>query len=181
MNEAISSKNTLLKVYQDLKNSVHDNPRFEKLPDPELYAGERGDKLHQFIFALETKFRVNVDRYSITDARLAYAFTRLTGNASAQILPQLTAQHDKLNTVKQLIVLLKQSYDDPNKQGTAQRYISGLKIKNRTFTEYLSDFQQHIDATGYDVLSRKFNLENGLFNELKTLLIYVDVSSLTYN
>jgi len=91
LNEAISSKNTLLKVYQDLKNSVHDNPRFEKLPDPELYAGERGDKLHQFIFALETKLRVNVDRYSITDARLAYAFTRLTGNASAQILPQLTA------------------------------------------------------------------------------------------
>jgi len=171
----------LLEVHQELKNSAHHSSRSEKLPGSKHYAEEREDKLHQFIFALDIKLRVNADRYSTSDARLAYACTRLTGNASAQVLSRLTAQHNKTNTMKQLIVLLKQAYDDLDKQNTAQRYISELKIKNWTFTKYLFDFQQHIDVTSYDILSQKFNLENELFNEIKTLLIQVNVSSLIYD
>jgi len=53
-------------------------------------------------------------------------------------------------------------------------------MRNRTFIEYLFDFQQHIDATEYDVVTRKFNLKNELFSELKALLIQVNVSSLNY-
>ena len=93
----------------------------------------------------------------------------------------MTAQYDKLVTVKQLVVLLRQSYDDPDKQGTAQRLIGGLEMKNRTFMDYLSEFRQHIDATGYDTVTWKFNLENGLSNELNVLLVHVDFSSLTYD
>ena len=53
-------------------------------------------------------------------------------------------------------------------------------MRNRIFIEYLFDFQQHIDAIEYDVVTQKFNLKNELFSELKALLIQMNVSSLNY-
>ena len=53
-------------------------------------------------------------------------------------------------------------------------------MQNRIFIEYLFDFQQHIDAIEYDVVTQKFNLKNELFSELKALLIQMNVSSLNY-
>ncbi len=152
----------------------------EKYSDSELYIEERGDKLNQFIFGLISKLKLNANRYSTSESRLLYEYSRLSGNAVAQALPRMTAQHDKLVTIEQLVALLRQVFDDSDKQGTAQRFISALRMRNRTFIEYLFDFQQHIDATGYDVVTRKFNLENELFSELKALLVQVNVSSLNY-
>ncbi len=51
---------------------------------------------------------------------------------------------------------------------------------NCIFIEYLFNFQQHINAIEYDVVTWKFNLKNELFNELKALLIQMNVSSLNY-
>ncbi len=53
-------------------------------------------------------------------------------------------------------------------------------MRNCIFIKYLFDFQQHIDAIEYDVVTRKFNLKNELFSELKALLIQMNVSSLNY-
>ena len=53
-------------------------------------------------------------------------------------------------------------------------------MQNRIFIEYLFNFQQHIDAIKYDVVTWKFNLKNKLFSELKALLIQMNVSSLNY-
>ena len=53
-------------------------------------------------------------------------------------------------------------------------------MRNRIFIEYLFDFQQHIDAIEYDVVTQKFNLKNELFSEFKALLIQMNVSSLNY-
>ncbi len=53
-------------------------------------------------------------------------------------------------------------------------------MRNCIFIEYLFNFQQHIDAIEYDVVTRKFNLKNKLFSELKALLIQMNVSSLNY-
>ncbi len=51
---------------------------------------------------------------------------------------------------------------------------------NHIFIKYLFDFQQHIDAIEYDVVTQKFNLKNELFSELKALLIQMNVSNLNY-
>ena len=92
----------------------------------------------------------------------------------------MTAQHDKLIMIEQLVVLLRQVFDDSDKQKIAQRFISALRMWNCIFIKYLFDFQQHIDAIKYDVITWKFNLKNELFNELKALLIQMNVSSLNY-
>ncbi len=138
------------------------------------------NKLNQFIFKLISKLKLNANHYSIFESRLLYEYSRLSKNAVAQALSRMTVQHDKLVTIEQLVVLLRQVFDDSDKQEIAQQFISALRMQNHIFIEYLFNFQQHIDAIEYDVVTRKFNLKNELFSELKALLIQMNVSNLNY-
>jgi len=152
----------------------------EKYSNSELYIKERENKLNQFIFELISKLKLNVNHYSTFEFRLLYEYSRLSKNTVAQALSHMTAQHDKLVMIEQLVVLLRQVFNDSDKQEIAQRFISVLRMQNRIFIEYLFDFQQHIDAIEYEVVTQKFNLKNELFSELKALLIQMNVSSLNY-
>ncbi len=167
-------------MIQELKSMSRIDIKSEKYSNSELYIEERENKLNQFIFKLISKLKLNVNHYSTLKSRLLYEYSRLSRNAVAQALSRMTAQHDKLVTIEQLVALLRQVFDDSNKQEIAQRFISALRMRNRIFIEYLFDFQQHIDAIEYDVVIRKFNLKNELFSELKALLIQMNVSSLNY-
>ncbi len=170
----------LSEMIQELKSMSRINIKSEKYSNSELYIEERENKLNQFIFELISKLKLNANRYSTFESRLLYEYSRLSRNAVAQALSRMTAQHDKLVTIEQLVVLLRQVFDDSDKQEIAQRFISALRMQNCIFIEYLFDFQQHIDAIEYDVVTRKFNLKNELFSELKALLIQMNVSSLNY-
>ncbi len=171
---------TLSEMVQELKSISRINIKSEKYLNSELYIEEQEDKLNQFIFKLISKLKLNVNRYSTFESHLLYEYSRLLRNAVAQALSRMTAQHDKLVMIEQLVVLLRQAFDDSDKQEIAQRFISALRMWNCIFIEYLFDFQQHIDAIEYDVVIRKFNLKNELFSELKALLIQMNVSSLNY-
>ncbi len=167
-------------MIQELKSMSRIDIKLEKYSNSELYIKERENKLNQFIFKLISKLKLNANHYSTLEFRLLYEYSRLSRNAVAQALSCMTAQHDKLVTFEQLVVLLRQVFDDSDKQEIAQRFISALRMRNRIFIEYLFDFQQHINAIEYDVVTRKFNLKNELFSELKALLIQMNVSSLNY-
>ncbi len=171
---------TLSEMIQELKSMSRINIKSEKYSNSELYIEERENKLNQFIFKLISKLKLNANHYSTLESRLLYEYSRLLRNAAAQALLRMTAQHDKLVTIEQLVVLLRQAFDDSDKQEIAQQFISVLRMWNHIFIEYLFDFQQHIDAIEYDVVTRKFNLKNELFSELKALLIQMNVSSLNY-
>ena len=167
-------------MIQELKSMSRINIKSEKYLNSKLYIKEQENKLNQFIFKLISKLKLNVNHYSTFKFRLLYEYSRLSKNAVAQALSRMTAQHDKLVTIKQLVILLRQVFDDSNKQEIAQQFISALRMWNHIFIKYLFDFQQHIDAIEYDVVTWKFNLKNELFSELKALLIQMNVSSLNY-
>ncbi len=167
-------------MIQELKSISRINIKSEKYLNSEFYIEERKNKLNQFIFELISKLKLNANHYSTFEFRLLYEYSRLSRNAVAQALSRMTAQHDKLVTIEQLIILLRQVFNDSDKQEIAQRFISALRMQNRIFIEYLFDFQQHIDAIEYDVVTQKFNLKNELFSKLKALLIQMNVSSLNY-
>jgi len=171
---------TLSEMIQELKSMSRINIKSEKYLNSELYIKEWEDKLNQFIFELISKLKLNMNHYSTFKFRLLYEYSRLSKNAVAQALLCMTAQHDKLVTIEQLVVLLRQVFDDSDKQEIAQWFISALRMRNCIFIEYLFNFQQHIDAIEYDVVIQKFNLKNELFSELKALLIQMNVSSLNY-
>ncbi len=94
-----------------------------------------------------------MNHYSTLEFRLLYRYSRLSRNTAAQALSRMTAQHDKLVTIEQLVVLLRQVFDDSDKQEIAQRFISVLRMQNHIFIEYLFNFQQHIDAIEYDIVT----------------------------
>jgi len=167
-------------MIQELKSISRIDIKSKKYLNSELYIEEQENKLNQFIFKLISKLKLNVNCYSILEFRLLYEYSRLSRNAVAQALSRMTAQHDKLVMIEQLVVLLRQVFDDSNKQEITQRFISALRMQNCIFIEYLFNFQQHIDAIKYDVVTQKFNLKNELFSELKALLIQMNVSSLNY-
>jgi len=167
-------------MIQELKSISRIDIKSEKYSNSELYIKEQENKLNQFIFKLISKLKLNANHYSTLESRLLYKYSRLSRNAAAQALSRMTAQHDKLVTIEQLVALLRQVFDDSDKQEIAQRFISALRMRNCIFIEYLFDFQQHIDAIEYDIVTRKFNLKNELFSELKALLIQMNVSSLNY-
>jgi hypothetical protein len=170
----------LSEIIQELKSMSRIDIKSEKYSNSELYIKERENKLNQFIFELISKLKLNVNHYSTFEFRLLYEYSRLSKNTVAQALSHMTAQHDKLVMIEQLVVLLRQVFNDSDKQEIAQRFISVLRMQNRIFIEYLFDFQQHIDAIEYEVVTQKFNLKNELFSELKALLIQMNVSSLNY-
>ncbi len=167
-------------MIQKLKSISKINIKSEKYLNSELYIKEQENKLNQFIFKLISKLKLNVNHYSTLESHLLYEYSRLSRNVVAQALSCMTAQHDKLVTIEQLVVLLRQVFDDSDKQEIAQRFISALRMRNCIFIEYLFNFQQHIDAIEYNIVTWKFNLKNELFSELKALLIQVNVSSLNY-
>jgi len=69
-----------------------------------------------------------MNHYSTLESHLLYEYSRLLRNAVAQALLHMTAQHDKLVTIKQLVILLRQVFDDSDKQEIAQRFISVLRM-----------------------------------------------------
>jgi len=115
-------------MIQGLKSMSRIDIKSEKYPNSELYIEERGNKLNQFIFELISKLKLNANRYSTPESRLLYEYSRLSENAAAQALPRMTAQHDKLVTIEQLVALLRQAFDDSDKQEIAQRFISALRM-----------------------------------------------------
>jgi RNase P protein component len=128
-------------MIQELKSISEIDNKSEKYLDSELYIKERENKLNQFIFELKSKLKLNVNHYSIFESHLLYEYNRLMRNAVAQALLHMIAQHNKLVTIKQLIILLRQVFDNLNKQEITQRFILILKMQNCIFMKYLFNFQ----------------------------------------
>ncbi len=105
----------LSEMIQELKSISKINIKSEKYSNSELYIEERENKLNQFIFELISKLKLNANCYSTLEFRLLYEYNRLSKNAVTQALSRMTAQHDKLVTIEQLVVLLRQVFDDSNK------------------------------------------------------------------
>jgi len=115
-------------MIQELKSISRINIKSEKYSNSELYIKEQENKLNQFIFKLISKLKLNANHYSTFESHLLYEYNCLLKNAVAQALLHMTAQHDKLVMIKQLVALLRQVFDDSNKQEITQRFISALKM-----------------------------------------------------
>jgi len=115
-------------MIQELKSISRINIKSEKYSNSELYIKEQENKLNQFIFELISKLKLNANHYSTFKFHLLYEYSCLLKNSVAQALSRMTAQHDKLVTIEQLVVLLRQVFDDSDKQEIAQRFISALRM-----------------------------------------------------
>ncbi len=155
--------------------------RSEKTPDVDRFDGTR-DKLPTFVAECRVKFAENADRYPTQESRINYVFTRCAGAAKDQLLPfwesDTVAQLAPFNDTDSLLSWLQVCFGDPDPKGTAQSKISHLLMTNREFSQYLADFNKHIERTGWNAEAQKSALMSGLSNELRNLLIHHDTEEM---
>ena len=148
-------------------------PNRESIPKPLEFAGSP-DQLRLFIAQLRTKFLGDADIFVDVQHRLAYAVGFLKGKACEQILPLIDKGNINISSVEALITLLENAFGDPDRVRTAERNLQGLRQKNRTFSDYLSDFQQYAADVSWNDTAKRTSLYRGLSAELKDAQVTLD-------
>jgi hypothetical protein len=82
-----------------------------KQPDPDIFYGDK-EKLEPFIALVRLKLTVNRDRYPTEPERVAYAVSRLGGDALNQVAPFIGrgTDLDALPTLDFIIEILRRAY-----------------------------------------------------------------------
>ena len=144
--------------------------------------------LRDWLLVMRDKLDRNVDYFVEIIAnqtrltRRNYVYERIFDTINNQILSQLYSEFnlfESLFIVENIFVFIKRSYDDSNRRDNAQRKIHDLKIKNRLFLKYLSDFNQYIDNYDYDSIFQLIVFEHDLFSKLKFQLINIALMKLS--
>ena len=99
----------------------------------------------------------------------------VTPGAEARTLP-VTIVNDRIdfNTIKELWDVLDCAYDDPDRQGMAERELAMLKQGTREFLAYFADFQRIMAELKWDPSAKKAALRQGMAGNLKDLLLSYD-------
>ena len=122
--------------------------------------------------------RINADHYSSTQDKLWYAITRVTGKAKNQVLSYCIDNTVDLADLSAFKELMQNSFEDSDRQGTAQTIIQRLHQWNQDFSTYLAEFNRHVEYTKWNEEAKKSALLAGISDELHQLLITVNTTTL---
>jgi Retrotransposon gag protein/Zinc knuckle len=141
-----------------------------KHPDPETYFGDK-EKLEPFIAQLGLKLIVNHDRYPTEPQRVAYAISRLGGNALIQVTPFINGRTlDRLPTLETIIEILRRAFGVSDRHAEAVRRLRSLRQKNREFIVYYAEFERCMADCDYSDQAKVDWLLAGLNQELLNAL-----------
>jgi hypothetical protein len=73
-------------------------------------------------------------------------------------------------TLNDLLALLRQAYDDPDRAVTAQKEVKALKQRYLQFSAYLAEFRRLMGDLDWDDQAQRYHLEEGLCEEMKDAL-----------
>jgi hypothetical protein len=113
----------------------------ERLPDPEKFTGKYNE-FCPFLVQLKNKLKDNSDKYPFDQKKLRYALFRLSGDAAIMI--------ETFNPfiLAGLIENLEISYNDLNRQATAQQKLNKMIQNDQSFPSYFAKFHQYNKKTG---------------------------------
>ena len=103
-----------------------------------------------------------------------YVTSLLEGNAHRMISPHIVNDWIDFNTIKELWDVLDCAYDDPDRQGTAERELALLKQGTREFSASFADFLRVMAELRWDLSAKKAALRQGMAGNLKDLLLSYD-------
>jgi hypothetical protein len=142
-------------------------------PDAPVFDGTKPEELRTWILQLRNKLAAQPSRYPTEETSLRYALNRLSGTALNLVRSNIseTSGQIKFKTLNELLDLLRQAYDDPDRARTAAREIRKLRKKNSTFAAYLAEFGRIIGDLDWNEEVQKEQLYEGLSEEIKDALI----------
>jgi hypothetical protein len=121
------------------------------VPHPEKFTGEDEATYPIFRGLLQAKLRTDGDAIGGEFERVWYAFGRLTETASKRIFPWLQHMQNSADfTVERLFDQMDLAFLDVQKQAKAVAKINVIKQRNRTFRDFLQEFDQILmEANGW--------------------------------
>ena len=121
---------------------------------------------------------MNADRYPLSQDKLWYTITWVSGKAKDQVLSYCIDNTVDLTDLSAFENLMKNVFEDSDRQGTAQTTIQQLRQWNQDFSTYLAKFNRHVRYTQWNEEAKKSALLAGISDELRQLLITVDITGL---
>jgi hypothetical protein len=116
--------------------------RGQKFPDSPDFSGADRTQLRGWIAQLRMVIRHTPSRFPDEQAKMRYAFNRLSAVALKQVLPHVRDNGDiGLGDLPAFIHLLEAAFGDPDRVATAERAMKEIKQKNREFSLYYAEFQ----------------------------------------
>jgi hypothetical protein len=140
-------------------------------PDMPMFGGTTDTRT--WITQLRNKLRAQPTRYSTEEARLRYAFSRLDGGALDSVRHFMSEETGDvaLASLSDLLTILLQNFDNPNRVATAQAKMKSLKHGTGSLMTYLASFRQWIaDLPDVREEAMKVWLWDGLLSQLKDAL-----------
>jgi hypothetical protein len=126
-----------------------------------------------WITQLRNKLRAQPARYPTEEACLRYAFSRLEGGALDSVRHYLSEETGDvaLASLSDLLTILRQNFDNPNRVATALAEIKSLKQGTGSFMTYLASFRRWMaDLPDVGEEAMKVWLWDGLSSQLKDAL-----------
>jgi hypothetical protein len=150
--------------------------RGQKFPDSPDFSGSDRTQLRGWIAQLRMVIRHTPSRFPDEQAKMRYAFNRLSGLALKQILPHVRDNGDiGLADLPAFIQLLEAAFGDPDRVATAERAMKDIKQKNREFSLYYAEFQVIAADLDWNPSALRNALRSGLSEEMKDSFIHTDM------
>jgi hypothetical protein len=141
-------------------------------PDVPTFDGAPPHDIRTWILLLRNKLAAQPSRYSTEQAKLRYAFSRLAGAAFNQVRSHLSEDTGAidLGTLNELLSILRQAYDGPDRARTARNQLKTLEQKHLHFSVYLAEFRRLMGDLDWDDQAQRDQLEDGLSEDMKDAL-----------
>ena len=135
------------------------------MPDPEKFDGN-ADRIEPFEGKLYLKLSEG-DSFPDEQAKLRYTIGLLTGKALDSVSHLIRPSGVQLNSVDELLHILRSTFADPDPIGTAERRVEQLKQGACRFPEYYANMKKYLNRLGWDEESQWRCIYRGLTDEWK--------------
>jgi len=150
--------------------------RGQKFPDCPRFSGSDRTQLRGWIAQLRIVIRHTPNRFPDEQAKMQYAFNRLSGLALKQILPHVWENGEiGLEDLAAFIQLLEAAFGDPDRVATTARNMKEIKQKNREFSQYYAEFQVIAADLDWNPSALRNALRSGVSEEMKDSFIHTDM------
>jgi len=143
------------------------------LHEPEDFDGTRA-KFSKFMTKLALVFSSNPTRYAMDAAKISHAASYLSDSTADWFEPHLNKATGAIRfpTYEDFVRALKNAYDDPDAQATAERKLHNLRQGNKDCSAYHAEFCTYATTLNYDDVTKISFFSNRANQDLKIALSY---------
>ena len=167
------------RLYRMLENSGGSQKRLSpEHPNPDTFHGKDDrHKLSYFIKEMRDKLAVNADWYATEEDKMRYFKTRLRDDAYNVIEHGFAEDGTVLfKELSEIITLLRQSFGNVDEKGTSQQTIMKLRQNAKPTIEFLNEWLEVAQKTGFDDEAKIAHLKNALHMKVLERLTHLQLS-----